>query len=295
MTLPADTIWKLLTAVRGRRPLVHNITNFVVMNNSANALLALGASPAMIHSSDEVEDFVAISQALVINIGTLYSEQIAASKLAVAKARTVGVPWILDPVGAGATPYRRTAAGVLARLGPNVIRGNGSEILALVEQTQSGQGRGVDSLHGAEAALEAARQLAADTGSVVAVTGAVDYVTDGRRVASIENGHPLMTRVTGLGCSATAVIGAFLAVERDAFTATVAALAVFGVAGEIAAEQSPGPGTLQVVLLDTLYGLEETTFVKRCGCRDIIASKVPGSVLEDSGTASSRVPIRHQG
>ena len=269
MTLPAEAIWTLLAAVRARRPLVHNITNFVVMNNSANALLALGASPAMIHSSDEVEDFVAISQAVVINIGTLYSEQIAACKLAAAKARAVGVPWILDPVGAGATPYRRAAAGALARLEPSVIRGNGSEIITLAEQTQAGPGRGVDSSHRSEAALGAARQLAMDTEAVVAITGAVDYVTDGHRVAAIENGHPLMTRVTGLGCSATAVIGAFLAVERDPFAATVAGLAVFGVAGEIAATGSAGPGTLQVALLDALYALEETTFVKACRCRTI--------------------------
>ena len=176
----AEAIWILLTAVRERRPLVHNITNFVVMNNTANALLALGASPAMIHSSDEVEDFVAISQALVVNIGTLYSEQIAACKLAAMRAKAAGVPWILDPVGAGATPYRRAAAGALVRLTPSAIRGNGSEILTLAQQTQAGQGRGVDSLDGSETALEAARQLAAITGAVVAITGAVDYVTDGR-------------------------------------------------------------------------------------------------------------------
>lgn len=259
MILSADIIWKLLTLVRERKPLVHNITNFVVMNNTANALLALGASPAMIHSSDEVEDFVAISQALVINIGTLYSEQIAACKLAAMRARASLVPWILDPVGAGATPYRRAAASALARLMPSVIRGNGSEIITLAEQAQSGRGRGVDSLHGSEAALDAARQLATDTGAVVTITGAVDYVTDGCHVAAIENGHSLMARVTGLGCSATAVIGAFLAVEPDAFAATAAGLAAFGVAGEVAAERSPGPGTLQVALLDALYLLDEAT------------------------------------
>jgi len=231
----------------------------VVMNNSANALLALGASPAMVHSCDEVEDFVAISQALVVNIGTLFSEQIAACKLAAMRAKVAGVPWILDPVGAGATSYRRAAAGALAKLNPSVIRGNGSEILTLAEQARSGQGRGVDSLHGSESALDGARTLARETGAVVAITGAVDYVTDGERITAIENGHPLMTRVTGLGCSATAVVGAFLAVERDAFAATTAGLAVFGVAGEIAAERAAGPGTLQVALLDTLYALDEGT------------------------------------
>lgn len=259
----AATIWALWTTIREQQPLVHNITNFVVMNNSANALLALGASPAMIHACDEVEDFVAISQALVVNIGTLYSEQIAACKLAVASAKANRVPWILDPVGAGATPYRRAAAGALAQLRPNAIRGNGSEILTLAQQTRAGQGRGVDSLDASEAALDAAQQLAAVTGAAVAITGAVDYVTDGRQVTSIANGHPLMTRVTGLGCSATAVIGAFLAVEAEPFLATVAGLAVFAVAGEMAAEQARGPGSLQVGLLDALHNMTQDDLARR--------------------------------
>ncbi len=259
----AESIRALLQAVRTRQPLVHNITNLVVMNNTANALLALGASPAMVHSCDEVEDFVALSQALVVNIGTLYSEQIAAAKLAVARARTAGIPWILDPVGAGATPYRRAAARTLAHLRPNVIRGNGSEILALTQQAQSGPGRGVDSTDRSETAVEAARTLALETGAVVAVTGAVDYITDGKRLTEIHNGHPMMARVTGLGCSATAIIGAFLAVERDAFSATVAGLALLGVAGEMAAQQAEGPGSLQVKLLDCLYLLEETPWLER--------------------------------
>jgi hydroxyethylthiazole kinase len=246
ITMSPDVIWTLLTAVRERQPLVHNITNFVVMNNSANALLAVGASPAMIHAPDEVEDFVALSQALVINIGTLYSEQVAACKLAALRATAVGVPWIFDPVGVGATPYRRAAAGALARLRPSVIRGNGSEILTLAQQTPAGQGRGVDSLHGSDSALDAAQRLAEETGAVVAVTGAVDYVLAGERVVEIHNGHPLMTRVTGLGCSATA-----------------AGLATFGVAGELAAEQARGPGSLQVALLDALYGLDRATLMAR--------------------------------
>ena len=254
-------LWARVAAVREQAPLVHNITNFVVMNNTANALLALGASPAMVHSLDEVEDFVAISQALVVNIGTLDSQQIAACKLAALRASAVGTPWILDPVGAGATPYRRAAASALARLRPTVIRGNGSEILSLAQQT--GQGRGVDSAHGSNMALGAAQLLAAETGAVIAVTGVVDYVTDGAQVVAIENGHLLMTRVTGLGCSATAVIGAFLAVEADALMATVAALATFGVAGEIAAETAWGPGSLQMGLLDTLYRLDEATLDSR--------------------------------
>lgn len=259
--LDVKQLWTLVATVRERAPLVHNITNFVVMNNTANVLLALGASPAMVHSLDEVEDFVAMSQALVVNIGTLDSQQIAACKLAAMRAGTAGIPWILDPVGAGATPYRLAAARALTRLGPSVIRGNGSEILTLAQH--AGQGRGVDSTQGSETALGAARLLAIDTGSVVAVTGVVDYVTDGARVVAIENGHPLMTRVTGLGCSATAVIGALLAVTPDAFTATTAALAVFGVAGELAAAQARGPGSLQVALLDVLYELTHSDFAQR--------------------------------
>lgn len=254
---PGD-LWKRLSAVRAQAPLIHNITNFVVMNNTANALLALGASPAMIHSTDEVEDFVAVSRALVVNIGTLYSEQVAACKLAAARARVLGIPWVLDPVGAGATPYRCTVAAALARLGPDVIRGNGSEILTLA-QAASGSGRGVDSVDASEVALAAAQRLAVERQTVVAVTGAVDYVTDGVRVAEIHNGDPLMVRVTGLGCSATAVIGAFLAVEPEAFAATLAALAVFGVAGEVAAGWAAGPGSLQVALLDALYTLDAAT------------------------------------
>ncbi len=260
---PTDvrSLWTLIATIRDKAPLIHNITNFVVMNNTANALLAIGASPAMIHSVDEVEDFVGISQALIVNIGTLDSELIAACKLAAIAACTVGVPWVLDPVGAGATPYRRTAAIALARLSPSVIRGNGSEILSLAQQAR--EGRGVDSQHDSRTALAEAQHLAKSTGAVVAITGVVDYVTDGLRVVEIHNGHPLMTRVTGLGCSATAVIGAFLAIEPNAFTATVAALTLFGVAGELAAERSPGPGTLQVALLDTLYALDEATFSQR--------------------------------
>ncbi|MCB1777814.1 MAG: hydroxyethylthiazole kinase, partial [Candidatus Competibacteraceae bacterium] len=152
--MQANRIWELLTAVRQQSPLIHNITNFVVMNNTANALLAVGASPAMVHSLDEVEDFVAISQALVINIGTLFSDQAAACKLAAMCANVQGIPWILDPVGAGVTRYRRTIATTLAQLRPNVIRGNGSEILTLIQHSAVGASRGVDSLHGSDAALD---------------------------------------------------------------------------------------------------------------------------------------------
>lgn len=255
-----DTTLSLLQAVRTQRPLVHNITNFVVMNNTANALLALGASPAMLHATDEVEEFTAASQALVINIGTLSSPWLAAMKLAVARANQAQVPWVLDPVGAGATAYRRAAAADLSRRTPAVIRGNASEILTLAETGQAG-GKGVDADEAAPGALEAAQQLAYDTGAVVAVTGAVDYVCDGRRTAQVAAGDALMTRVTGLGCSASAVTAAFLAVAPDAFTAATAALSAFGVAGKVAAARARGPGSLQVELLDALYALDRAALV----------------------------------
>jgi hydroxyethylthiazole kinase len=250
-----------LAEIRRTAPLVHNITNYVVMNNTANALLALGASPAMVHAADEVEEFVSISRALVVNIGTLSAPWVGAMRAAADRAKRLGVPWALDPVGVGATAFRNRVAADLAGRGPAVIRGNASEILALAGS--GARTKGVDSAHGADAAIEAARALAESTGAAVAVTGATDYVTDGARLATLGNGHPMMAKVTGMGCTATAIIGAFLAVERDALRAAVYGLTVLGVAGEIAAERSPGPGSLQLQLLDALYQLDEATLAER--------------------------------
>lgn len=267
MTIPDP--WAALARLRAAGPLVHNITNYVVMNSTANALLAAGASPAMVHAVDEVEDFAAIAQALVVNIGTLSPPWVEAMRLAAARARAGGIPWVLDPVGAGATPYRTGVAVELARLAPTAIRGNASEILVLAGELASAgnapaAGRGVDSAHDSGDAVEPARRLARSAGSLVAMTGAVDYVTDGERVVAIRNGHPMMTRVTGLGCTASALVAAFLTVaDGDAFGAAVSALAVLGVAGEIAAEGAPGPGSLQLRLLDALHALDERTLRAR--------------------------------
>jgi hydroxyethylthiazole kinase len=258
---PVHSIAASLAEVRRAAPLVHNITNYVVMNNTANALLAVGASPAMVHAADEVEEFVGISRALVINIGTLSADWVVAMRAAAERARRLGVPWALDPVGVGATTFRNTVASDLAGRGPAVIRGNASEILALAGT--GARTKGVDSTHGAKTALDAARELARRTGAAVAVTGATDYVTDGARLATLDNGHPMMARVTGMGCTATALIGAFLAVERDPFRAAIQGLTVLGIAGEVAAERSPGPGSLQMHLLDTLHVLNEATIAER--------------------------------
>jgi hydroxyethylthiazole kinase len=258
-------VWESLKAVRERAPLVHNITNYVVMNNTANALLAVGASPAMVHAREEVADFAALSQALVVNIGTLSPEWVEGMRLAVESARRAGVPWVLDPVGAGATRYRTATAAELARQGPAVIRANASEVLAVAGE--AGATRGVDSTQSSEASLETARRLASSLGTVVAVTGRTDYVTDGSRVVAVDNGHPLMARVTGMGCTASALVAAFLAVEPDAVLAAARALVVLGLAGELAAERSQGPGSLQLHLLDALYTLDEATVRARARVR----------------------------
>lgn len=250
----ADAVWLAVGAVRRRAPLVHGITNYVAMDISANALLALGASPVMAHAEEEVADFAGIAEALVVNIGTLSPGWVRAMVIAAETMVERRKPWVLDPVGAGATGYRTEVAGDLARRRPTVVRGNASEIMALAGGPQAT--RGVDSVHGSEGALEVARWLAAELGCVVAVTGAVDYVTDGERTASIHNGHPMMVSVTALGCTATSLIAAFLAVEKDPLHATSHALAVLGLCGELAARESKGPGTLRWRMMDSLYTLD---------------------------------------
>ena len=265
--LDAAALWADLEAVRAQAPLVHSITNFVVMNYNANALLALGASPVMAHAREEVVDMVGIAQALVLNIGTLEPVWIEAMKLALQAARARPIPVVLDPVGAGATPYRNAALTDLMKTGaPTIVRGNGSEIMSVAGL--SARTRGVDSAASSGEAIEAARALARDTGGVVCVSGADDHVVDAHgRWVSLSNGHPWMTRVTGVGCSATAIVGAFAAVQPDAWRATTAAMAVLGVVGEMAAERvqafGAGVGRLQIELLDGLQLLTEADFLSR--------------------------------
>jgi len=240
-----------LEELRSRRPLVHNITNYVVMDFSANALLAIGASPVMAHAAEEVREMVALAGALVLNIGTLSPHWIEAMFLAGHEARARGVPIVLDPVGAGATQLRtRTALRLAEDLRPTVLRGNASEILSLGRA--GGATRGVDSTRGVDEARDTAVELAKRWGAVVAVTGPEDFVTDGARSVRVTNGHALMGRVTGTGCVASALVGAFAAVEQDVLSASAAALIVFGVAGELAAAGEPRPGTFRTRLIDAL-------------------------------------------
>lgn len=263
----ADTLWADVLAVRQQQPLVHSITNFVVMNYNANALLALGAAPVMAHAREEVRDMAGIAQALVLNIGTLSAEWVEAMGLALETACSRGIPVVLDPVGAGATPYRNRAIAALLAIGaPTVLRGNGSEVLSVAGVEAAT--RGVDSSAASDDAVQAARALAARLGAVVCVSGAADHILapEGRHVR-LANGHPWMTRVTGVGCSASAMIGAFSAVQPDAFHATAAAMAYLGVVGEVAVERvqaaGGGVGQLQIALLDGLQLLEADTFRAR--------------------------------
>jgi len=263
---PAD-LWADVLAVRTQRPLVHSITNLVVMNFNANVLLAMGASPVMAHAHEEVADMAAIAQALVLNIGTLEPYWISSMCQALKVAAARGIPSVLDPVGAGATRYRNESIqAILDQAMPTVIRGNASEIMSVAGL--AAQTRGVDSSATVTDALQAARELAARTGGVVCVSGPVDQVLDaGGRQASLANGHEWMTRITGVGCSATALVGAFCAVQPDAWRATVSAMAYLGMVGEVAAQavraKGQGVGSLQMALLDQLQLLDEATFVQR--------------------------------
>jgi hydroxyethylthiazole kinase len=258
--LPTIDVASALEAVRARRPLVHNITNYVAMTVSANVLLALGASPAMVHAIEEVEEFVAISDALVVNIGTLSPPWVEAMRRAAVAANTAGKPWVLDPVGCGATRYRTGTAVELASLRPTVIRGNASEIMSLAGATAEGP-KGVDSTARSDQALDAARTLAKRTGSVVAVTGVVDYATDGANDVPVESGDAMMPLSTALGCSLSAVTAAFSAVA-DPMTAAVSALAVFGAAGAEAARRCRGPGHLPAELCDALHLMDRGSLIR---------------------------------
>lgn len=263
--LLSSDLWSDVLAVRERSPLVHSITNLVVINFNANVLLAAGASPVMAHAHEEVVDMVAIAQALVLNIGTLDPYWIESMRLALIAASKRGIPVVLDPVGAGATRYRNECIEFLLSTAlPTVVRGNASEIMCVAGSAV--QTRGVDSSAGANDALGAAQALALRTHGVVCVSGQTDHILDAQhRWAQLSNGHEWMTKITGVGCSATALIGAFCAVQPDAWRATVAAMALLGVVGEVAAEKvmvrGGGVGSMQIALLDELQLIDHETFV----------------------------------
>jgi hydroxyethylthiazole kinase len=245
-----------LRELRERRPLVHQITNYVVMNETANATLALGALPVMAHAREEVEEMVALAGALVLNIGTLSPHWIEAMLLAGKAANEHGVPVVLDPVGAGATRLRtETARRLLDEVNVAVLRGNQGEVATLVGV--QAEVRGVESIGAGGEPADLARTAARNLGLVASVTGPIDHVSDGDRVLAVANGHELLAMVTGTGCMSSAITGCFLAVARDRpLEASAGALAAFGVAAEDAARDAKGPGSFHVGLYDALAALE---------------------------------------
>jgi hydroxyethylthiazole kinase len=252
---PGESLGRL----REAKPLVHQITNYVVMNETANATLALGALPVMAHAPEEVEEMVALAGALVLNIGTLSAHWVDAMLAAGRAANARGIPVVLDPVGVGATAYRTdTAKRILDEVDVAVLRGNAGEIATLVGV--EAEVRGVESIATAGSPAELALQAGKVLGLVASVTGGVDHVSDGSRVVAIANGDALMGSITGTGCMSTALTGCFLAVNHGRpFEAAAEALIAFGVAGEDAAREAKGPGSFHVALYDALAALDPAT------------------------------------
>jgi hydroxyethylthiazole kinase len=252
-----------LRRLRETKPLVHQITNYVVMNETANATLALGALPVMAHAKEEVEEMAAIAGVLVLNIGTLSPHWVDAMLIAGRVANERGIPVVLDPVGVGATTYRtETARRILDEIDVTVLRGNAGEVATLVGV--DAEVRGVESIATGGDAADLARQAGRQLGLVASVTGPVDHVSDGETVISIANGHPLLATITGTGCMSSALTGCFLAVNRDdPLSAAAEALIAFGVAGEDAAVGAKGPGSFHVALYDELAALDPVTLDAR--------------------------------
>lgn len=255
-------VLETLQAMRQKSPLVQCITNLVVMQVNANVLLAAGASPLMAHAQEELEDLVRIINALVLNIGTLDKHVIASMNVAGDFANKYKKPVVLDPVGAGASRLRtETALFILRTVKPCIVRGNGSEIMALAGEL--GENKGVDSTKGSLEVKEQAKRLAQNFQAVVSVSGEVDMITDGTRFAYVQGGDPLMTLVTGIGCSATAVTGACMAVAKTPFVGAVSAMALFASAGEKAGKKCQGPGSFLPCFIDELYSADYADAAKR--------------------------------
>ena len=255
-------VLETLIAMRAKSPLVQSITNLVVMQVNANVLLAAGASPIMAHAPEEMSDIIKIVSALVLNIGTLDTRAISSMKVAGEFANTYGKPVILDPVGVGASKFRtETALSLLREVKPCVVRGNGSEIMALAGEL--GETKGVDSTKGSSEAIEQAKILAKQFNTIVSVSGEMDMITDGDKILCVTGGNPLMTLVTGIGCSATAITGACVSVAPNPFVGAVAAMALFASTGEKAAAKCSGPGSFLPIFLDELYNADYIDASKR--------------------------------
>ena len=263
----ADESVRLLARLRASRPLVQAVTNFVSMDIAANALLAIGASPAMVHAPEEAEEFVALASALVVNIGTIAKSFLAGMIAAAAAADRIGRPWVLDPVGAGATQFRNDAILQLLSHRPSVLRGNASEIISVARiaglHDEIATPKGVDSAHETSAARASAIALARRFNCTVAATGAVDLVTDGERLVLLRNGSPVMAQVTAVGCALSGIVAAFLALTTDHCAATASAIAIYGIVGEMASERTSGPGSFRVAFIDGLDAVNENDIRRR--------------------------------
>jgi hydroxyethylthiazole kinase len=244
----ADIAADVLARIRSRAPRVHCITNSVAQAYTANMLLAAGAVPSMTISPEEIAAFVSSADALLVNLGTFDAERRAAVDAALGAATAARMPWVLDPVFIDRSPARAAFARTLLARRPAAVRLNRSEFVPMF---------------GGDASDEAAARAAKDSGTVVALTGDIDVISDGVRRATIRNGHPLMGLVTAMGCAGSALLGAALAVESDAWLAAVAALAALGVAGEIAGASAQGPGSFAAAIIDALHGLDRATLRAR--------------------------------
>lgn len=257
--ITAESIWKDVLLIKEKVPLIHNITNYVVMEFTANVLLALGASPVMAHAIEEVEDMCSIANSLVVNMGTLSSPWVDSMCKAFELAKAKSIPVVFDPVGAGATPYRTEVAREFINRGyATVIRGNASEISAISTAVRAPSTKGVDSTLSPESVLNAAQMLSRETGKVIVVSGKTDYIIDKETVVCVRNGHFLMPRITGMGCAATALIGAFLSVNSSAFLAAAHAMAFIAIAGEVASTKVQTLGSFKTTFIDAIDTMKES-------------------------------------
>lgn len=267
-----------LDQIRLTTPLIHNITNYVAANFSANALLAIGASPAMIDSAEEVENFIVLAKSLIVNTGTLTNTQAHAITLATSVAHEQGIPWVLDPVGVGLLPLRSMLAlRLLNTTPPTVIRGNASEIIALNNLASdiplSSTAKGVDACISSEAALTAALHLNTLYGCIVSISGATDYIVSDTKTVCVRNGSPLMTKITAMGCTASAITAACLAVQDNWLAAAAQAMILMGIAGEQSALHAPSPGSMAYSFIDALYTLTPEQLYERTNIEVITHSR----------------------
>lgn len=245
---------EIFARIKETKPLLHHITNFVVMNDTANLTLHLGALPVMAHAKEEMEEMVAMAGALILNPGTLNAEWVESMNIAGKKANSLNIPIVLDPVGAGATTYRtKTNMDFLQNLHIAVLRGNSGEIGAL--SGAGGKVKGVESIEGIQNPEQVTQRMAKEYNNVVVITGKRDIIASSKDLYYVDNGHELLSTITGTGCMSTTMIGAFAAVEKDFALASAAALATFGLAAEIAAKKSNSPASFKVALLDSVYNL----------------------------------------